>query len=284
MKKITEEEAFALLEEQGWNPMPCDTPVPFYDVPVPCGYPTEIGEAMGDYGMLPGELLMAMDGFLTRAKGDSMTGAGIFDGDIVLVDKNAKVYDSDIVVAIVDGECVIKSYCTDDDGQTWLAPQNEDYDAIPLEEGQSLYICGVVTDVMRKSPRVSHRKCMEIVNKTKLKLHMPKKVTRQQVESMIGGLAKQIKAGRQWYAVFRPLVDVTFLTAKDYDEFVGMVRKVVPEHEHLPKRLELQRMAVGSFTKPVKKWREDNAPVRGTRFYNYKAIAMHTFDVLGVKM
>ncbi len=284
MKKITEEEAFELLEEQGWNPMPCDTPVPFYDVPVPCSYPPEVGEAMGDYGMLPGELLMAMDGFLTRAKGDSMTGAGIFDGDIVLVDKNAKVYDSDIVVAIVDGECVIKSYCTDDDGQTWLAPQNEDYDAIPLEEGQSLYICGVVTDVMRKSPRVSHRKCMEIVNKTKRKLHMPKKVTRQQVESMIGGLAKQIKAGRQWYAVFRPLVDVTFLTAKDYDEFVGMVRKVVPEHEHLPKRLELQRMAVGSFTKPVKKWREDNAPVRGTRFYNYKAIAMHTFDVLGVKM
>lgn len=284
MKKITEEEAFELLEEQGWNPMPCDTPVPFYDVPVPCGYPMEVGEAMGDYGMLPGELLMAMDGFLTRAKGDSMTGAGIFDGDIVLVDKNAKVYDSDIVVAIVDGECVIKSYCTDDDGQTWLAPQNEDYDAIPLEEGQSLYICGVVTDVMRKSPRVSHRKCMEIVNKTKRKLHMPKKVTRQQVEAMIGGLAKQIKAGRQWYAVFRPLVDVTFLTAKDYDEFVGMVRKVVPDHEHLPKRLELQRMAVGSFTKPVKKWREDNAPVRGTRFYNYKAIAMHTFDVLGVKM
>lgn len=284
MKKITEEEAFELLEEQGWNPMPCDTPVPFYDVPVPCGYPMEVGEAMGDYGMLPGELLMAMDGFLTRAKGDSMTGAGIFDGDIVLVDKNAKVYDSDIVVAIVDGECVIKSYCTDDDGQTWLAPQNEDYDAIPLEEGQSLYICGVVTDVMRKSPRVSHRKCMEIVNKTKRKLHMPKKVTRQQVEAMIGGLAKQIKAGRQWYAVFRPLVDVTFLTAKDYDEFVGMVQKVVPEHEHLPKRLELQRMAVGSFTKPVKNWREDNAPVRGTRFYNYKAIAMHTFDVLGVKM
>jgi hypothetical protein len=125
---------------------------------------------------------------------------------------------------------------------------------------------------------------MEIVNKTKLKLHMPQKVTRQQVEAMIGGLAKQIKAGRQWYAVFRPLVDVTFLTAKDYDEFVGMVQKVVPDHEHLPKRLELQRMAVGSFTKPVKNWREDNAPVRGTRFYNYKAIAMHTFDVLGVKM
>ena len=64
MKKITEEEAFELLEEQGWNPMPCDTPVPFYDVPVPCGYPTEVGEAMGDYGMLPGELLMAMDGFI----------------------------------------------------------------------------------------------------------------------------------------------------------------------------------------------------------------------------
>ena len=276
--------AFKALEAQGWAPKWCDTPVPYFDNPVACGNPTAIGDAVKGYKMLPQEMVEGLDAFMVRARGDSMKDAGILDGDLVLIDKAARIYDGDIVAAMVDGGQTIKCYCADPDGQPWLVPKNEAYLAIPLDEGSNLYIYGLVVDVFRHAPRVNSHECMKIIEKTKRELHKPKEFTPQQVEAMIREVAPQIKAGRHWYAVYRPLVDLTFLSVNAYDAFVSMVRKEVPDHEHLPKRLELQRMAVGSFAKPVKFWREDNAPVQGTRFYKYKSIALHTFDLLGAEM
>ena len=149
---MTEKEAFLLMEEQGWQPMPCDTPIPLYDEPASCGLPSPVGNETNDVTMLPKDFVKSMDAFVIRAKGDSMIGANIIDGDFVLVDKTAQVYDSDIVVALIDGECVLKCYCTDDEGQTWLAPRNDAYDAIPVREGQDLFI----KVAARHSPRM-HR-------------------------------------------------------------------------------------------------------------------------------
>ena len=174
---MTQEKAFLLMEEQGWHPRPCDTPVPVYDVPASCGLPLPLGNETNDFKMVPKGILASMDSFFVRAKGDSMIGANIIDGDLVLVDKTAQVYDSDIVVALIDGECVLKCYCTDDDGQTWLAPRNDAYDAIPVREGQNLFIFGVVTEVWRKSPRVTHRECIDVVNRTKRRARKPKEVS-----------------------------------------------------------------------------------------------------------
>ena len=52
-----------------------------------------------------------------------------------------------------------------------------------------------------------------------------------------------------------------------------MITCEVPKHKHLPKPSEMQRMAVNSFTRPVKKWSEINAPVVGSRFVAYKKLA-----------
>ena len=284
METMTEKEAFLLMEEQGWQPMPCDTPVPLYDVPASCGLPTPVGNETNDVTMLPKDIVNSMDAFVIRAKGDSMIGANIIDGDFALVDKTAQVYDSDIVVALIDGECVLKCYCTDDDGQTWLAPRNDAYDAIPVREGQDLFIFGVVTEVWRKSPRVTHRECIDVVNRTKRRARKPKEVCLSEVEAMVRAMAGSIKTGRLWYAVFRPLVDLKFYAWNAYGEFVGMVRSVVPDHEHLPSEDGLQRMATGSFTKSVGEWKESNAPVKNKRFATYKSTAKQVFRVLGVEM
>ena len=263
---MTEEEAFLLMEEQGWHPMPCDTPVPVYDVPASCGLPTPVGNETNDVTMLPKDIVKSMDAFVIRAKGDSMIGANIIDGDFALVDKTAQVYDSDIVVALIDGECVLKCYCTDDDGQTWLAPRNDAYDAIPVREGQDLFIFGVVTEVWRKSPRVTHRECIDVVNRTKRRARKPKEVCLSEVEAAIRNIAPKVAYGRQWFAVYRALADRKLVGKGCFEAFCRLVAEAVPEHPKLPTAKELGRMNVYCFAKPLGQWSADNAPVTVSRY------------------
>ena len=261
------------MEEQGWQPMPCDTPIPLYDEPASCGLPSPVGNETNDVTMLPKDLVKSMDAFVIRAKGDSMIGANIIDGDFVLVDKTAQVYDSDIVVALIDGECVLKCYCTDDDGQTWLAPRNDAYDAIPVREGQDLFIFGVVTEVWRKSPRVTHRECIDVVNRTKRRARKPKEVCLSEVEAAIRDIAPKVAYGRQWFAVYRVLADRKLVGAGCFEAFCRLVAEAVPEHPKLPTAKELGRMNVYCFAKHLGQWSADNAPVTGSRYSEYEQIA-----------
>ena len=73
------------LREQGWNPLLCDTPVPFYDTAVRCGQPMEVYTERPDNIMLPKDLLSMQPEFTIWAKGDSMKDAGICQGDMVKV-------------------------------------------------------------------------------------------------------------------------------------------------------------------------------------------------------
>lgn len=262
-----------LMEEQGWHPMPCDTPVPVYDVPASCGLPTPVGNETNDVTMLPKDFVKSMDAFVIRAKGDSMIGANIIDGDFVLVDKTAQVYDSDIVVVLIDGECVLKCYCTDDDGQTWLAPRNDAYDAIPVREGQDLFIFGVVTEVWRKSPRVTHRECIDVVNRTKRRARKPKEVSLSEVQAAIRDIAPKVTNGRQWFAVYRALADRKLVGEECFEAFCRLVAEAVPEHPRLPVYTEMQRMSVMCFAKPIWQWQADNAPVTGKRYLDYLMLA-----------
>ena len=270
---MTQEKAFLLMEEQGWQPMPCDTPVPVYDVPASCGLPLPLGNETNDFKMVPKGILASMDTFFVRAKGDSMIGANIIDGDLVLVDKTAQVYDSDIVVALIDGECVLKCYCTDDDGQTWLAPRNDAYDAIPVREGQDLFIFGVVTEVWRKSPRVTHRECIDVVNRTKRRARKPKEVCLSEVQAAIRDIAPKVTNGRQWFAVYRALADRKLVGEECFEAFCRLVAEAVPEHPRLPVYTEMQRMSVMCFAKPIWQWQADNAPVTGKRYLDYLMLA-----------
>lgn len=91
--------------------------------------------------------------FFVRLTGDSMEGAGMFDGDILVVDKILKPEHGDIVVAEVDGEFTCKRLHLRN-GQFVLHPENPTYPDIRPKEGQNVEIWGVVTSsvkVHRKS-------------------------------------------------------------------------------------------------------------------------------------
>ena len=82
--------------------------------------------------------------FILRVQGDSMIGAGIFDGDELIVDRSLEASPGDVVVAIVDGELTVKRLGVTSGGVVLLA-ENPRYPSIPLVGDQELVIWGCVT-------------------------------------------------------------------------------------------------------------------------------------------
>lgn len=82
--------------------------------------------------------------YFLRVKGDSMQGAGIHPGDLIVVDRSLNAQDGSVVVAEVDGELTIKRLRLGA-GNPELHPENPTYPVIRFKEGQELRIWGVVT-------------------------------------------------------------------------------------------------------------------------------------------
>lgn len=273
-------ETLELLEKQGWNPLLCDTPVPFYDSPVKCGEPAMIGDVVDSVKMIPKEFLEMQPEFFVTVQGDSMKDADILSGDSVKIVTNQQIHDGDIVLVRIDGEFTLKSYCEDEDGEPWLVPQNTAYDAFPLKKSQNIWVLGIVREVIKKAPRISYRACMKLINKAKQKQAEPREITPLQVSQAIREIAPLIEFARQWYAVYRAMADLNIVREDDFDTFIDMVWTEVPNHKSLPTRLEMQRMAVQSFAKPVILWKADNAPVQGKRYNDYQKIAQRMTEIL----
>ncbi len=86
--------------------------------------------------------------FFVRVEGDSMEGARIYSGDILVVDRVAPIEDGAIVVAAVFGEMVVKRLKKRKEG-TYLVSENAAYQPIAITDNDDCYIWGVVTGSVR---------------------------------------------------------------------------------------------------------------------------------------
>lgn len=84
--------------------------------------------------------------FALRIKGDSMIGAGILNGDYIIVRQQNIATPGQIVVAMIEDEATCKTLKIEDDGHVWLMPENPDYSPI---DGEGAVILGVVTALHR---------------------------------------------------------------------------------------------------------------------------------------
>ncbi len=82
--------------------------------------------------------------FFVKVSGDSMVGAGIRDGDLLVVDRSLRPASGDVIIAAVDGEFTVKTYRRDKNGVR-LEPANENFPVIRLKSGQELDYFGKVT-------------------------------------------------------------------------------------------------------------------------------------------
>ena len=72
--------------------------------------------------------------YFVRVQGDSMSGAGISDGDLLVVDRSLRPADGDVITASVDGDFTVKTYRRDKDGIR-LEPATPAYPVIRLRAG-----------------------------------------------------------------------------------------------------------------------------------------------------
>ncbi|MBD3349371.1 MAG: transcriptional repressor LexA [Candidatus Eisenbacteria bacterium] len=88
--------------------------------------------------------------FALRVNGDSMRGAGILDGDIVVVQPQSTARNGEVVVALIDDDATVKTYIKKK-GRVVLRPENEEFDDIILDEKSGeARLLGKVVGLMRK--------------------------------------------------------------------------------------------------------------------------------------
>lgn len=87
--------------------------------------------------------------FYARAEGESMRDAGIFDGDLLVVDRSLKPDPGNIIIAVLNG-CLTVKRLTKQRGQWLLASSNPAYPPISVPEDDECLIWGVVTFSLRQ--------------------------------------------------------------------------------------------------------------------------------------
>jgi repressor LexA len=121
------------------------------DIPIvgqiAAGIPITAEENINGYFPVPAAYVKG-DNFMLTVRGDSMTGAGILDGDKILVRAGSEANNGEIVVAMIQGnefEATVKRYFREDD-RIRLQPENDAFTPIIVNEVQVL---GIVKGVFR---------------------------------------------------------------------------------------------------------------------------------------
>lgn len=130
------------------NPRPL--PLPLYGSRVSAGFPSPADDYLEDTLDLNEHLIAHPAAtFMVRVSGDSMLGAGIHPGDILVVDRSLEATDGRIVIAVLDGELTVKRLSRRGKNVR-LLPENPDYAPIIVRETQDFSVWGIVTSVIHK--------------------------------------------------------------------------------------------------------------------------------------
>ena len=115
---------------------------------IACGIPENAEESVEAYVPLPTDIFGKGDLYVLRATGDSMTDAGIDDGDLVVVRKTHEAKNGDIVVALVDNEATTlkRMFIDENRGCVILHPENKQLSDIIVPTCQ---IQGVAVKVIK---------------------------------------------------------------------------------------------------------------------------------------
>ena len=128
--------------------------IPFYSDPVKAGFPSPAQDYV-ERTLDLNELCIRHPNatFFVRVEGDSMIEAGIYDGDVLVVDRSIDAVHGDTVVAAVGGEFTVKELCLRP--TLMLVPRNKSFEPISFADDSELQIFGVVTNVLRQMNRSS---------------------------------------------------------------------------------------------------------------------------------
>lgn len=104
---------------------------------VAAGQPLLAVESVESYFPIPSEYMPNEETFMLNVKGDSMINIGIYNGDKVLVQKQATANNGDVVVALVEDSATVKTFYKEE-GHYRLQPENDYMDPIIVEKVEIL--------------------------------------------------------------------------------------------------------------------------------------------------
>lgn len=119
------------------------TPIPYFINYLPCGFPSP-AESWSEQVLNLHEHLVHKPAatFFVRVDGDSMIGAGIYKGDLLIVDRSLEARHGSIVVAVVDGEFTLKRLIKRN-GEIFLHAENPKYSDLKIESEMNFEVWGV---------------------------------------------------------------------------------------------------------------------------------------------
>lgn len=126
--------------------------LPYADEGVRAGFPSPAQDYVGTIDLNKDLVDHEESTFYARVEGDSMTGAGIFPGDILIIDRSLELRKDDVALCVVNGEFTVK-YVERHEGFVRLVAANERYRPFVVGEGDSFEVWGIVTYVIHKMGR-----------------------------------------------------------------------------------------------------------------------------------
>jgi DNA polymerase V len=125
-------------------------PLPYFEGGIKAGFPSPATDFEGTQISLDKVLVKNFEAtFYAKADGTSMIGAGIDDGDIMVIDRSIAPTDGKIAVCCINGEFTVKRIKIKKDG-VYLMPENKTFQPIKIEEDHKLFVWGIVTYVIKK--------------------------------------------------------------------------------------------------------------------------------------
>ena len=117
---------------------------------VPAGYPSPLDEQAKELVNINSHLIRnEIATYIFRVKGNAMIDAGIFDGDVLIVDRSIEAKHNDIVLATLDNEFIVKRLYLQA-GVLKLISENPIYPPILIKEKDDFTVWGVVTNSIHK--------------------------------------------------------------------------------------------------------------------------------------
>jgi DNA polymerase V len=123
---------------------------PLFEAKVPAGFPSPAADYEEDRLDLNRHLIKNPAAtFFVRVTGDSMEGAGIHNGDLLVVDRSIEPKDKNIVIAVINGELTVKRLRVRGRKIT-LEPENKKYQIQEIADGTEFEVWGIVTNVIHQ--------------------------------------------------------------------------------------------------------------------------------------
>lgn len=122
--------------------------LPLFSSKVAAGYPASADEHIETHIDLQDHLIKNISmTFLVRVSGQSMLDAGIFENDLLVVDRSRRPTHGKIVIAAIDGQLTVKRL-HQKNNQLFLMPENKKFKSIKVTPENEMLIFGVVTHVI----------------------------------------------------------------------------------------------------------------------------------------